>query len=550
MPQRILGVDLGAWSVKAVLAESAFRGYTVEATYEVPVGLGPPETRSERQIEALSEILAMPGAKPDTLIAAMPGETTTVRSIELPFSDTRKLEATMEGELADLLPFDVGEAVFDHVIQEKLDGGASRSLAAAAREEDVRERLALLNDAGVDPRFLPVDTLQLYNLYTHYLHDDASRAETPKETSSEASTFVIADPDSPPDGRLLVDIGHERTVVLAAFEGGIAHTRVLRHGGREVTEAIAEAYQLPWDDAEAGKHEDAFVASARHPAPSDATHRMSEVVVKGLRPLVLELRRTLLSVRREKRMRVARIDLLGGGARIRNLAPYLGEQLNVPTALGAAVEQAVERHVEPERRGAHAIALALALRTAGDEPVNSIDLRKGPLSFAGQLQHLRTRLPFMAGAAAVLMAFVLVLAVVQYRAVAARESAIDEQFCEVTERVVGRRVCEPAIALSVLREPTTELGNFKLPEKSAFRMAADISTAVPKDLDTRLREMDIRPNQARLVGETTSFDAVDKIFSALGADPCITNVKKGSLLKKSDGKGVEFQLKMDLECSQ
>lgn len=550
MPQQILGVDLGSWSVKAVLVESTFRGFSVEATYEAPVGRGAPETEGERQLDALGEILAHPGLRPDTVVAAMPGEAATMRTVELPFSDARKIEATMEGELADLLPFDIYEAIFDHTLVEKAADGASRSLAAAGREEDVRNRIELLHDAGLDPRFLPVDALQLYNLYTHYLHDDASRTESPKDSAQDASTFVVPDPDGPADGRLIVDIGHTRTLVLAAFDGGIAHTRVLRHGGHEVTEAIAEAYRLDWHEAEVAKHEDAFVASARHPAPSDAMHRMSEVVARGLRPLVLELRRTVLAIRREKRMRVARADLLGGGARIRNLAAYLGEQLNVPTAMGAAVEQAVERHVEPERRGAYGIALGLALRAGGDQPVNTVDLRKGDLAFAGQLQNLRARLPFIAGAAAVLMAFVLVLVVVQYRAVSAREAAVDEQFCVVTKRVVGRRVCEPAIALSVLREPTTELGNFKLPEKSAFWMAADISKAVPADLDTRLREMDIRPNQARLVGETTSFDAVDKLVAALNADPCITDIKKGNLLKKSDGKGVEFQLKMDLECSQ
>ena len=550
MPQRILGVDLGSWSVKAVLAESAFRGYSIEACYEVPVGRGSLETESERQIEALSEILATPGLKPDTVVAAMPGEVATMRTVELPFSDSRKIEATMEGELADLLPFDVYEAVFDHTLQEKLEDGASRSLAAAAREEDVREHLELLSDAGIDPRFLPVDVLQLYNLYTHFLHDDASRPEAPKDSSHDASTFVVPDPYGPADGRMLVDIGHERTIVLAAYNGGIAHMRVLRHGGREVTKVIAEAYQLGWDNAEACKHEDGFVASARHPASSDATQRMSEVVASGLRALVLELRRTLLAIRREKRMRVARVDLLGGGARIRNLAAYLGEQLNVPTAFGAAVEQVVERHVEPERRGAHALALALTLRAAGDEPVSTIDLRQGALAFAGQLQNLRARVPFIAGAAAVLMGFVLVLVVVQYRVVAAREAAVDEQFCLITQKVVGKRVCEPSVAISRLREPTTELGNFKLPEKSAFRMAADISKAIPDSVDTRVREMDIRPNQARLVGETTSFDAVDKLVAALDADSCITDIKKGNLLKKSDGQGVEFQLKMDLECSQ
>ncbi len=37
MAQRILGLDLGAHAVKAVLVESTFRGYVVAGTARVPV---------------------------------------------------------------------------------------------------------------------------------------------------------------------------------------------------------------------------------------------------------------------------------------------------------------------------------------------------------------------------------------------------------------------------------------------------------------------------------------------------------------------------------
>lgn len=552
MPSHILGIDLGSWSVKAVLLESTFRGHRVEGVQEVPVAPGAPDTKSERQLEALQELLAVSGFKADTQIAALPGEQCTTRFVSLPFSEPKKVDQTIAGELADVLPFDVFDGVHDHVIQEKTEEGGSVSLCGASRLEPVRELLDTLQEAEIDPRFVPIDVLQLYNLYTHFLADDASKAESPGQASEEAGTFIQAAPGGPPEGRLLVDIGHERTLVCACFEHGIAFSRVLRAGGQDVTAAIAQAYELEWAAAEEGKHEEGLVASSRHPAASDDAQRMSDVVRAGLKPLVRELRRTLQAIRKEKRVRVARVDLLGGGARVRNLAPYLAEQLNVPVALGAAAEQSVERLIDAPRRGAYALPLALALRATTDAPVSRIDLRKGELGFAGQLQSLKARLPVMLGSAAAILLLMIVNVVAQYHVIGQREAEVDEQFCVVTKEVVGRRICEPTVALSVLRKPATELGSFKLPEKSGLQMAASLSELTPKDekLEILFEELDLRPDRARIQGETTSFDAVDQIVAAFDADPCIENIRKGKMDKKSDGKKVEFALSMDLRCSR
>ena len=44
MPQRILGLDIGSYSVKGVLLEDSFRGFKVEAAKEVKIAAGTPET--------------------------------------------------------------------------------------------------------------------------------------------------------------------------------------------------------------------------------------------------------------------------------------------------------------------------------------------------------------------------------------------------------------------------------------------------------------------------------------------------------------------------
>lgn len=549
MPQKILGIDLGSWSVKAVLVETSFRSFEVAQVREVKVTPGEAETRRERQLAALRQLVTDPSLKADVQIVGFPGESVTTRFITLPFSDEKRIEQTISGELADSLPFELGDSVFDHTMLKKLPDGGSLSLAAVAMRDAVAGFLAGVQSAGIDPKHLPVDVLQLFNLYTAFLGEDQSKPETPVESAPEAGTFITNTPDGLTEARLILDIGHERTLVSAASNEGLAFIRVLRAGGRDVTAAIARAFGVTPEAAEEAKHAEALVASLRHPAPTDAAQRMAEVCSEGLHPLVKELRRTLQSIRSEKRVRISRVDLVGGGSRIRNLANHLAEQLNVPVAAGVAVEQPVERLVEASRRPAFAAALAYALRGSGDDRVQRIDLRVGDFAFAGQLKYLRDRMPFIGAAAALLIGLVSANVYAQYHVIRAREAAIDRQFCEITQKVLGKEVCEPMVALSMMKQPATDLGSFRLPERSAFRVAADVSGLIPQGTEVLISELDITPDRVRISGETVSFDAVDQIVAEYEKDSCLTEIKKGKLRKKSDGKGVEFQLSIKLVCS-
>lgn len=558
MPQRIVGIDVGSWSVKAVVVESSFRTFKVLTAKEFPIGpslasdvTDESETASPThrdQVEAaLLAASEDPELRGDMTIAAVAGNVATTRWVTLPFSDPRKVDQVLHGELADLLPFDVDDAVVDHTLFRKSEGSCT-SMAAAVPIDRLRDTLSLLQESGIEPRFLPLDVFQLAVLHGHYLAEDGTEPELPHQPAAEAETFIQPVLDGPPEARLLVDIGHERTVVTACNQDGIHLTRVLRTGGADVTRALAEAYQVDMGQAEAGKHEQAFVASSRHPAPDDEHQQMSDAIEQGLKTLIRELRRTLQLIRKERKVSAGRIDLMGGGSRIRNLAAYLAEQLNLPVARAAVVEQAVERHVDNPRRPAFALALALALRqTGGFSP--KIDFRVGEFAYAGQLEFLRERIPTIAISAGILLFLSLVSVAVQYRGIVQREARVDAQFCAVTKEVVGREICEPALAVTVMQRPDSELGSFELPQRSAFAMAAELSERVPEDLEIRLETLDVNSEVARVSGTADSFDAVDQLVGAYSDSPCLSDIKKSKISKSAAGNGVDFQLNMKVTCS-
>lgn len=549
MPQRILGIDIGSWSIKGVVAETAFRSLKVIDVHEVRVEPGEAETAAERKTAALAELLGHPAMKTDVSVAAVPGEETATRVIDLPFSDQKKVDQTIGGELADLIPFDIEDAVYDHALLEKTADGHAISLAAAAPRRRVASRLDVLEGAGLNPKHLLVDAFQLAALHGAYLARDGSPPEEPADVTEEADTFIQPAPDAPPAARLIVDIGHERTLVCACNDQGVAHARGLRAGGRDVTEAMARVFDGSPEEVEAMKHEHAVVASSRHPVPDDETQAISDAVTEGLKPLLRELRRTLQVIRKERKVRVSRVDLVGGGSRIRNLAPFLAEQLGVPVALAVAVDQAVERQVEPPRRGAYALALALAFRLASPPGVPRIDLRVGEFAFAGQLEQFRARLPFIAAAGAALAVILLISVAANYRTIIQREAEIDQAFCDITKEVVGQEICEPSRAISVMKSPASELGSFSLPEVTAYSIAAELSRLVPEELPVKLYDVDITPDRARIEGEADSFDTVDKLVAAYGESDCLGNIKKDQIRKKSTGDGIEFKINMQVTCS-
>ena len=576
MPQRILGIDVGSWSVKAVLIETGFRGFQVQRAIEFPLDLvnldnpaskdeklAPEEEREIRQSLALSRLLEQESLRSDAQVTGFKGEDTAIRFVNLPFADTRKIDQIFEGELEDLVPFDLYEGVFDYQILERHlvrgSPGSSLSLAAAARRSKAQSFLTHLNEAGLDPKFLPVDVLGLYNLYTHFLADDGTRPQTPghppdeakegTDSSREEEESDEVDLETRPKGRLLVDIGHLRTLVLAATDRGIAHARVIRIGGADVTRAIARAYNLDWADAEAGKHADGILATRRHPAANDEAQKLSDVIGRGLNPLVRELRRTLTSIRRERRVDITRIDLLGGGAQLVNLPSFLADALGVSVAIGAAVEQQVEGEADSPRRSAFAGALAYALRVSGEAPVSNIDMRKGELAFSGGLQHLKERLSPIFAAIATLFVLLFVYGTLRLRAVGAREAEINREFCRVTKEVIGREICEPDIAESVMRNPPSDLGNFQLPQISGYDILLELSERAPDKLQIKFTEVSVGEERTIIEGEAPSFDAVDQLVAAYNESRCLTDIQKDRLRKKTVGSGVEFQLKMKGGCS-
>src|SRR5512132_2404927 len=110
MAQRILGLDLGAQAVKAVLVESTFRGYAVTGVAREP--LDPETPPAARHGAAVAKLLAGQLAH-DVAVVAFPGSGLSTYVVTLPFSDPKRIEQTIGFEVEGQLPFDLADAAWD-----------------------------------------------------------------------------------------------------------------------------------------------------------------------------------------------------------------------------------------------------------------------------------------------------------------------------------------------------------------------------------------------------------------------------------------------------
>src|SRR5512140_920169 len=113
MAQRILGLDLGAHAVKAVLVESTFRGFVVAGTARAPIAASEGDASPARWTAAVKALLAESGLSFDSAVVALPGAGASSLTVTLPFAAPRRIEQTVGFEVEGQIPFDLADVAWD-----------------------------------------------------------------------------------------------------------------------------------------------------------------------------------------------------------------------------------------------------------------------------------------------------------------------------------------------------------------------------------------------------------------------------------------------------
>ncbi len=528
MAHRILGVDLGAWSVKVAVVAAGFRRTAVIDWMELPV---PPaaeehESLESRQARAVGELVRARGFEHDFPFATMAGDTLSIRILDFPFQNLKRVELdkAVGAELEMQLPHELEDIVYGY---DSLPRGAepgTRILAAATTRERVARLLELFGREGAEPH----GVLAAPTAYGRVV----------------GSLAAAGGPEAAGDTVLLVDHGHARTNVCIVREKRVVFARTLSRGGRNLTAAIARVWGMSLEEAERAKHSDGFVASSREPAPSDAWARISEVLKPELQPLVRELRQTMAACQAATGHEVARAILTGGSSRLRGLPGHLADELGLPVGVVTADDAARLLGPSPNLREVPLdialLALGTALEGASGRP--AFDLRQGPLAYKHDFSFLRARAGYLAACVLLLGAFFAGNAYAALYKLRAERDILDKRLETTTTEIFGAPVGldEVDARLAPQREESP------LPKLTAFDLLVEMSKHLPPRTEGKLDvlQLDIEPKKVFIKAIADSSATIDAVAKKLKEIECFGEIQSPRTDTVSDGKQFTFTIPM------
>lgn len=199
--------------------------------------------------------------------------------------------------------------------------------------------------------------------------------------------------------------------------------------------------------------------------------------------------------------------------------------------------------------GPYLPALGLALRGLGRSESSTVDLRQGPFrseSPIGQMRRPAIRTAVIFGAVFLLglgnLFFGYTAAKARYESYSrALETSFISLFPDTKVVSVVPQIQEKTIALE---RRTEDLAGFSA--AGALTVLAELSSAVPRDLDLKVDELSLDSGRLRLDGMVSSFDAVDRIKSILEESAVFENVKVQNARVGADASRVTFRLQMEV----
>jgi general secretion pathway protein L len=561
MAHPICGIDVGAFSIKFVVFEVGFRQTVFRGAFEEMVNEGAAPLL-ERQVEALREGLSRVSSDA-TLYLALPGDALSIRLLELPFTDQRKIDQVIGFELEGQIVHSLDEVVFDHVTVRSGDDG-SAVLAVAARRDYVGGWLEALTRSGIDPR----------GLYAAPVIYHALRIDDP-----------AADADS---GRVpaILDLGHARTNLFVGRDGQGIFARAITRGGQHLTAAIAETLGVDRNRAEQIKRGEARLIAAGGSPFGAGEMRIDQALRTALAPLVREVRQTLASFRASSHLDLAALYVTGGSARLKGMLPFLEEELGLPAVFltvpntlqgSAALPPLRAERSDPsapadvadladDDTGVDAIsleettrisrqasesssfALATAIGVAASGGGREIDLRRGPFVYRASFSVMRQKAAHLGLLAAAILFWWGLDVFAALSNLGTERKALDARLKTATQELFGApRLDARAVTQTVKKGFKEELA--PVPKATAYDLLDQISKKIPPAdrIKLDISEIDIKAKKTFIKGTVDSATAVDEIAEKLKEIECYDEVTKGTVTEVAE-EAKQFTLNVGAKC--
>lgn len=368
---KVLGVDLGSYSIKVAELEKSSKGYVFTNFFEIPLSPDPNRDRSLDTIEALRNLSGNYDPAHTLWVIGIPQSRVSVHHKKFPFKERAKIFKSLPFELEDDIPLDIDETIFDFKLINTI-GPLAEVLTVACPKEAIEEILNLSKDGGFDPAIVSVEGLAFANVFENWNAPPLDLPVIEEAHEGESS----APPPAP--GHAILHIGHSHTLLLVYRESRLVAARSFLWGGAEIAQSIVRTFNHSIFEAIKLLNSKGFILMNSAGASSDQL-KLSDAISSQVDNLIKDLKLTLLEIKAEFHIDYREIQLGGGVSRIQNLGAYITQGLEIPVNanLTPIADKPTRLEITPHLEAVAAPALGLAIEGIKRPRNPAINLRRG-----------------------------------------------------------------------------------------------------------------------------------------------------------------------------
>ncbi|WP_085299940.1 pilus assembly protein PilM [Cognaticolwellia mytili] len=306
----IVGIDIGSYSIKAVLLNQNDNGYVLEAAVVEVMPRGAIVDREIQDLDAVGKVIAKIRKKISSAVnhtaSAVSGKTVFTKIVYMDVAlNEQELASQIEFEADSLIPYPLDEVSLDF---EPLDINESDQskvnvLLSAARTESVEARVAVLEAGGFDAKVIDVESYAISRAYDLIL----------SQLPNDAADKVVA----------TVDLGATMTLFSVSEAGNHIYSRDQLFGGEQYTRLIAAHFSKSFEEAELAKL-----------AGELPENYAIEVLAPFHTVLIQQVRRAIqIFLTSSGKDRIDYLVISGGSALVEGLELLLTEELAIHTVI-------------------------------------------------------------------------------------------------------------------------------------------------------------------------------------------------------------------------
>lgn len=535
MARRIIGLDLGAYSVKLLRMETGKQSSEFEIIDTQEEILAPEQEEGpsllERQKEALLKFQALGLLDAESYSCGIPASDGQIRSLEVPFVEPRKIEAILPGLLESEVAFDASEMIIpwhkqDVSSNEKGEAQENARIRLGfGKKSSIAANLQMLQSANIDPRQLHLSMVAPFEIVRHIGFE--SFLGQPLDQAVHACGAII-------------DFGHRATNVCIFDKNGLVAAHSFYRGGKKLTEEIAKRLEISFSEAESLKHE----KLSFHNAQDELSRHLQVIALEHYRELQKDIIRIFISNQSSGSGIVKTVAYVGGATRTSGFEGVLKGLQNTGCQLRDLSSLLPKEMNASVMSLAYSYVLGLLNISLKDSRFN---FRKDEFVWRGELDFLRTKsVPLVLWGLTIICSLTIMWSALSL-VLEKENKGLEDQLKTTCGVILGKPNIPSKKCLAMMKEQIASHVDMGIPEYTASDVYLKLAEVLPSSLKIVINELDILEKRVRIAALSPNYEDIDKITTILRKVPCFIKLETGRT-EKTD-KGVKYNLSFDLDCS-